>query len=108
MGDDRAIAYQEDDVSVYRASGLGSCVTALVAAKAGHEKARSEYSEKILVDAAREGNLHEGSVIHTLKTEHGWRIEGSQDLMEMKILGSRVIIRGHIDGFARPKGTRKA
>lgn len=105
MSDNRPIAYQEDKISIYRASGTGSCLTALVAAKAGHEPAPSEYSQKILTDAAREGNLHEGSVVHTLKSEHGWRIRGSQDLMEMKII-PKVFIRGHVDGFAKPKGAR--
>jgi len=105
MSDNRSIAYQEGKVSVYRASGIGSCVTALVAAKAGHEEARSNYAGKILSDAAREGNLHEGAVVDTLINKYGFRYRGSQDLMEMQII-PRVIIRGHVDGFVIPKGAR--
>ncbi len=105
MSDNRSIAYQEGDISIYRASGTGSCITALVAAKAGYEEARSQYSENILMNAAREGNMHEGAVIDTLKTEYGWRVDGSQDLMEMQII-PKVVIRGHIDGFCIPKKAR--
>ncbi len=106
MGDDRPIVYQEGKISVYRASSIGSCLTALVAAKAGHTEARSEYAETILMNAAKEGNLHEDSIIDTLKEEHGWRVWGGQDEVEFQII-PRVIIRGHIDGICLPKGARK-
>jgi hypothetical protein len=106
MSDNRSIAYQEGDVSIYRASGVGSCVTALVAAKMGHKEARTQYAGTILSDAAREGNLHEGAVVDTLEKEYGWRWSGGQDLVEMQVI-PKVIIRGHIDGMVIPKGMRK-
>jgi hypothetical protein len=105
MSDNRPVAYEENGVSIYRASGTGSCLTALVAAKMGYEEARSGYAGKILSDAAREGNLHEGAVVDTLMNEYGWRWRGGQDLMEMKVI-PKVIIRGHVDGFAIPKGMK--
>jgi len=101
MSDNRSIAYQEGKVSIYRASGVGSCLTALVAAKLGYEEDRSKYVSDILTNAAREGNMHEGAVIDTLKSELGWRVRGGQKSIEMKVIPN-VIIRGHIDGTCFP------
>lgn len=106
MSDNRPIAYQEGRTSIYRGSSVGACETALVAAKLGHEEARSEYASNILTSAAREGNMHEGSIIDTLVNEYGWRVDGSQDLMELQVI-PHVIIRGHVDGLCKPKGMRK-
>ena len=106
MADNRSIAYQEGDLSIYRASGSGSCLTALVAAKLGYEEARTKYVADILNNAAREGNLHEDSVVNTLKEEHGWRAWGSQDIMEHQVI-PRVFVRGHIDGFCKPPKAQK-
>jgi len=107
MSDNRSIAYIEGNKSIYRASGIGSCVTALIAAKMGHEEQRFAKAEKIMMDAANEGSAQEGIILNTLKTIEGWRIQedGSQDLMELKIIPN-VYIRGHIDGIVTPKGMR--
>jgi len=105
MGDDRSIAYEENGISIYRASGIGSCLTALVAAKTGYEPARGQYQEKILTNAAREGNMHEPAIIEHLKAELGWRVWGGQDESEIRVI-PKVFIRGHIDGICRPPGLR--
>ncbi len=105
MGDDRASSYQEGNVSVYRASAIGDCLTALVASSLGYDPARSPFSEKVMSNAAKEGNLHEQAIIDTLVDEHGWRIDSSQGVIEFQVI-PRVIIRGHIDGKCRPKGKR--
>ena len=106
MSDNRPIAYQENNLSIYRASGAGSCITALVAAKLGYEEARSGYTENILSSAAREGNMHEPAIVQTLIDEYGWRIDGSQNVVELQII-PRVFIRGHVDGLCKPKGKKK-
>jgi len=105
MGDDRPIAYTEGPVSIYRASSIGSCLTALVAAKQGHKPARAEFQETVLMNAANEGNLHEPAIVERLKADLGWRVWGGQDVMEKRVIPN-VFIRGHIDGFCIPKGAR--
>ncbi len=105
MGDDRSIAYRENNTSIYRASGSGSCLTALVAAMMGYKEDRSKFTHDILMNAAKEGNLHEGAIVEELKRDYGWRIYGGQDIVEDKII-PRVFIRGHIDGICLPKGMR--
>lgn len=106
MSDNRGIAYQEGKTSVYRASGIGSCLTAIVAAKLGHEEARTNFAGKVMTDAAREGTMHEPHIIETLEVEYGWKIWGSQDSCEYQVM-PHTIIRGHTDGICQPKGMRK-
>lgn len=106
MSDNRPNAYQEGRTSIYRASSIGKCLTALVAAKMGYNEAPSKYQNDILTNAAREGNLHEGSIVDTLINDYGWKVDSSQDLMEMQVI-PHVIIRGHVDGICVPKGMRK-
>ena len=76
MGDDRAIGYREDNNSIYRASGSGSCVRAIVAAMQGYEENRSQFAGRVMDTAATEGNLHEGAIVEALK-EQGWKVKGS-------------------------------
>lgn len=104
-GDDRSIAYRENDTSIYRASGAGSCITALVAAMLGYKEDRSTFTHDILMNAAKEGNLHEGAIVEELKRDYGWRVYGGQDVVEVKVI-PRVFVRGHIDGLCIPKGMR--
>lgn len=98
---DMGIAYVEGPESrllhVYRASGVGSCVKALVAALMGYEEQRYPKAEKIMEDAAREGNLHERSILEYMR-EQGWDIGGSQAPFSVRVIPG-VIIRGHVDGF---------
>lgn len=105
MSDDRSIAYRENDTSIYRASGAGSCITALVAAMLGYKEDRSTFTHDILMNAAKEGNLHEGAIVEELKRDYGWRVYGGQDVVEVKVI-PRVFVRGHIDGLCIPKGMR--
>ena len=105
MSDDRSIAYREDNTSIYRASGSGSCLNALVAAMLGYKEDRSKFTHDILMNAAKEGNLHEGAIVEELKRDYGWRVYGGQDIVQDQII-PRVFIRGHIDGLCIPKGMR--
>ncbi len=105
MGDNRPIAYREDNNSIYRASGAGSCVRALVAAMKGYEENRSQFADRVMTTAAGEGNLHEGAIVEAL-TDQGWKIGGAQEEVDVKIL-PRIFIRFHPDGIGRPPRARK-
>lgn len=105
MGDDRGIGYREGKTSIYRASGGGACLTQIVASILEYTPQPSGYQSTILSDAAREGNLHEESIVDRL-IEDGYRIDDSQLEVEVRIIPG-VIVRGHTDGIAFPPRTRK-
>ena len=105
MSDDRPSGYTENGDSIYRASSAGMCLTALVASRLGYQPARAEFSQNVLTNAAKEGNLHEGAIVEELKATYGYRVWGSQDTFTMKVI-PHVFFRGHIDGFCIPKGAR--
>ena len=106
MGDDRSIAYEEGKNVIYRASGSGTCLTALVAARLGYQPERSQFAQTTLMNAAKEGNLHEDAIVEELKATYSYRVWGSQDAVELKVIPN-VYLRGHVDGFCIPKGARK-
>ena len=104
--DDRPICYWEDNVDtgkrklVIRASAVGSCTRALVAAALGYEEQRYKRAEEIMSTAATEGNLHEGSIIDRLE-ELGYKTLNirEQAFTETQVI-PLVVIRGHIDSWA--------
>lgn len=81
---------------VYRASEMGECVRALVAARLGHEEVRKQEMKELLQRSAREGDLHETWVKETLR-ERGWTVHREQELVR-KIIVPGVVLEGHIDG----------
>ncbi len=105
MSDDRGIGYREGNTSIYRASGIGYCLTRIVAYMLDYKEAPGQFQAKILTDAAREGNLHETSIVNRL-IEDGYRIDETQTEVELQIL-PRVLIRGHTDGIAYPPRAKK-
>ena len=105
MSDNRPIAYREGNNSIYRGSGVGSCVKALVAAMQGYEENRSEFTDRIMSTAAAEGNLHEPAIVEAL-VDQGWKVGHQQDQVNVKIL-PRVYVRFHPDGIGRPPRARK-
>ena len=105
MSDDRGIGYREGNTSIYRASGIGYCLTRIVAYMLDYKEAPSAYQQGILDDAAREGNLHEDSIIDRL-VEDGYRIDETQTEIELQVL-PRVLIRGHTDGIVYPPRAKK-
>lgn len=103
MSDNRPIAYREqqdngEEWSIYRVSGIGGCITSLIAAIQGRAAVMEEWQERILMPAADSGNRLE-PVILGLLGELGYRIvEGSsQDEIMLKVI-PRVYLRGHLDG----------
>ncbi len=95
QGDDRPIVYEENGVAVYRASAVGECLRALVAARMEYQPAKDpEY----LTRAAAEGNLHEPDIQQKVR-DMGLELIEAQDQVEVPIIKDRVVIRGHVDGI---------
>lgn len=98
MGDDRPTVYQEGDNWIYRASGSGSCVRHLVAIALGYDEQRGKKWDDLLDRSAKEGNLHEESVIKTFKESGLVEVTRQQEEVNIQII-PHVFIRGHIEGL---------
>lgn len=98
--DDRAIVYTEGSRRVYRASALGSCIRALVAAGLGMEPAEPhEFMQR----AAEFGAEHEAGILEWLERERGFRMLQRQVPVELSV-GARYTLRGHVDALASTQG----
>ncbi len=89
--------YNDNNIMVVRASGLGSCVRAL-AAYGRYEEVVPLQRKEMLNRTAQEGNLHEGTVIDHLRSE-GYDIVESQGVVSLSVIKDRVEVRGHVDGI---------
>lgn len=85
--------YLEGDRIVFRASALGGCIRALVAARLGYDPLPFDEAAELRMG---EGNLHEPVIVEWLKTD-GWTVVDQQKLVELTV-GGTLVIRGHIDG----------
>lgn len=89
---------------VYRASGLGTCTRALVAARQGYEAAEPDSQADTYMG---EGVLHEDHVLKRMERDGEWEIRGrAQEEIELEVKDTvtkdyKVVIRGHIDEIAR-------
>jgi hypothetical protein len=106
-GDDRPIRYEEmgEDGTVtvvYRASSLGMCDRAMLAAARGYPAApHPDWFQEVL----DEGTQAEGLINAAWEEETGVTTCNDQSTVELEIGeidGKRVIIRGHIDGDTGP------
>lgn len=94
--DDRPAVYVEGGKRIYRASQLGECARALVAAGLGMEPAEPhEFMQR----AAEFGAEHEAGILDYLHREYGFEILERQTQVELAV-GSRYILRGHVDAIA--------
>lgn len=93
MSDNRPSVYIEGDRVVYRASAVGGCLRALVAARLGYTPLPFDDNSELRM---AEGNLHEPAIIDRLE-EDGYEIDAEQREVEL-VIGDRIVIRGHIDG----------
>jgi hypothetical protein len=110
VSDNRPTRYVEDDVVVYRASGVGGCIRSMVAAAHGHKpQPHPEWFQEVL----DEGNEAEPQIIAATQdwkrtgAPRGLTVDGSQAEMELLIGvidGKTVIIRGHMDGVGSVPG----
>lgn len=98
--DDRPDVYPEGDAWVYRASALGSCLRALVAARLGYE--REGWTPKPLQQAAEQGQQQEPKVLAELQGL-GYTVVSRQQTVELAFLAGsrRVILRGHTDAITQ-------
>lgn len=104
MSDNRPPRYIEEDdgtgeeVVVYRASGLGGCVRALVAGASGYSPSpHPVWFQEIL----EEGNKYEDEILRRWEEETGAKVVDRQLQVELEvgeIEGRRVVVRGHLDG----------
>lgn len=90
--DSRPIAYEENGISIYRASAIGGGLRSLVASRLGYQPlAPPEYLKK----AAQAGKVIEGEVVKALEKEN-YKVLAKQKEFNLPVSGA--IIRGHIDG----------
>ncbi len=89
--------YNDGDIMVVRASGLGSCVRAL-SAYGRYEEVIPLQRKEMLGRTAQEGNLHESTVIDHLRNE-GYDVTDSQGIVSLSVIKDRVEVRGHVDGI---------
>lgn len=91
--DHRPDVYVDGDRVIYRASALGGCLRALVAARLGYD--RLPFDDQAELRMA-EGNLHEPAIVASLE-DGGWTVVDQQREVEL-VIGDRLVVRGHIDG----------
>ena len=95
MADNRPVAYWEDDVAVFRASGLDTCEKALAALLMDYAPTPPP---KFLAEAFTFGQEHEAPVIANWLEQHpDWELVSAQDVIEYRV-ARNIIIRGHTDG----------
>lgn len=96
MSDDRPSVYVEGDRTVFRASALGGCLRALVAARLGYTPLPFDEASELRMG---EGNLHEPAILSWLEADQGWMVGRRQEELEV-LVGQRLVIRCHPDGVA--------
>lgn len=97
--DSRPSVYLEGDRTVFRASALGGCIRALVAARLGYDPLPFDEAAELRMG---EGNLHEPAIVAWLE-QKGWTVTDQQREVELTVAGT-IVIRGHIDGNGRLTG----
>jgi hypothetical protein len=105
MGDDRPNVYLEGDLVVYRASSLGHCTRALMAARRHYSPV--PYPDW-MYDRFEEGNVAEPIIMARFQEDNpDWTLhtDEAQDEITLKITDN-VIVRGHIDGLATRNVTK--
>lgn len=102
MADNRPGVYVEEidgrPVTVYRTSGAGQCMRALVALGKNYQGMRDQASLDLLNRTAEEGNLHERDVVDRL-LKAGIAVTEQQKLVEVWVVPGRVLLRGHMEGL---------
>lgn len=95
---DAGVVTVESGRGVYRASALGQCERALIAARMGMTPAAPPAWLQAKFD---EGHKWEPVIMGALEQVHELRIVGQQETVEIPV-GEFALIRGHIDGRAAP------
>lgn len=79
---------------MFRASAVGGCIRALVAARLGYVGLPFDDAAELRM---AEGVLHEPAVIDHLE-QTGWTVTDEQREVEL-VIGDRLVVRGHVDGI---------
>lgn len=93
-GNKPAVYTDDAGRTIYRASALAMCRTALIAVRSGFEPMAPPDSMQRRFD---EGHLHESNMVQRLNTEYGIEVFNREREVELEITPT-LVIRGHIDG----------
>ncbi len=93
-GNKPAVYTDDEGRTIYRASALAMCRTALIAVRSGFEPMAPPDSMQRRFD---EGHLHESNMVQRLNTEYGIEVFNREREVELEITPT-LIVRGHIDG----------
>lgn len=104
MSDDRPSVYLEDETVVYRASALGGCERALLAARRGEPRTPPPPS---LQAKYNEGHAAEDAIMRRWEDDHADRYrlvtreDGEQVQVQIGMVGGKqlLLIRGSLDGY---------
>lgn len=87
--------YDIDGVTYFRASSLGSCSKALIAARLGYD---SVGPPEFMKNRFADGHLHEPQILSRVTEE--FDIPWTDGQLEVDLpISSRVVVRGHIDAL---------
>lgn len=84
--------YEEDGVWIYRASAVGGCSKALVAARLGYDPLAPPEAQQARFD---DGHMHEVAIIEKMEKK-GFCLERRQERVNLPV-SNKVLVRGHID-----------
>lgn len=93
-GNKPAVYTDEQGRTIYRASALAMCRTALITIRSGFEPMAPPDSMQRRFD---EGHLHEANMVQRLNTEYGIEVFNREREVELWLTPT-LGIRGHIDG----------
>lgn len=94
---DKPMVYLDDEGrTIFRASALGQCTTAMIALRMGFSAMKPPKS---MQDRFNEGHLHEPDIVKRANTEFGVEVFGSQRTVTWWVTDT-IGIKGHIDGEA--------
>jgi hypothetical protein len=101
MGDDRPRVYRDDNLWVYRASSLGGCERALLAAR---REEPASPPPPTLQTAFDQGHAAEDLIMRRWQDNHTWALVTSENSRQVQVqivdpdLGAAI--RGSLDGYA--------
>jgi hypothetical protein len=105
---DGAIVQVTPDEIIYRASGFGSCMRALVAARRGYEASRPP---KKLQEAYSRGHALEAAILQRMR-DKGWISVPNSTQAEIKLhvgtldSGQKLVLVGHVDDIMLPPSAK--
>lgn len=93
-GDKPMVYLDDEDRTIFRASALGQCQTAMIALRMGFSAMKPPKS---MQDRFNEGHLHEPDIVKRANTEYGIEVFNTQRTVVWWVTDT-IGIKGHIDG----------